>query len=242
MWPRPAPPPLEPKPTLPIPPDDPEDTKLLLALAPTHDGSSLRPRVGTDARLLAAIDPDTGDSALHRAAAAGNYPFMEAVADCFGPNIDKVPRQKRLRWVLWTHRNQAGDTALHAAARAGSVRGVKGVYRLFWGVESHDPDEDGDRENWPPESAAENWEWEGNEGAAMPGLDFVCAKNEAGRDAAAEAREAGHEDVAVLLEGMAERLDPVGKRADEGYLREARRAALDTYWYYEGEMHGREGT
>jgi ankyrin repeat protein len=43
---------------------------------------------------------------------------------------------ERLFWVLMVHQNLAGDTALHAAARAGNPRGVKViVYRLFHGDE-----------------------------------------------------------------------------------------------------------
>jgi hypothetical protein len=108
---------------------------------------------------------------------------------------------------------------------------------LFWGLESHDPDEDDDYESWPPGTGADNWDWEGNEGAGLPGLDFVCMKNKAGRDAATEARAAGHDDIAALLERVVEKLDPSAKRADKGYLREARQAALDTHWYYDDESH-----
>jgi hypothetical protein len=244
MYPRPPPPPLEPKPTLPLPytwhDDAPgeDTTQVLLALAPTHDGSRLKSYADRSSRLLAAIDPATGDSPLHRAATAGNYAFMDAMVSCFGPQIDKVPRKKRLLWVMWTHQNLAGDTALHAAARAGNLKGVKSVYRLFW-CDSHDPDDD---ETCDPESPAESWEWEGNEGAGLPALAFVCTKNRAGRDAAAEARAAGHDDIAAWLERVAEKLDPLGQRADEDYLREARQEALDLHRYYDGETHGKEET
>ncbi|RKU43474.1 hypothetical protein DL546_002365 [Coniochaeta pulveracea] len=233
-YPKPVPP--VPKPTLPLPVDSSrlligDDTQTLLARAKTDDGSHLEPTV-----LLNAIDPTTGDSALHRAAAVGNYAFMEA-ATGFGKNLWSSPRRLGLRWVLLTHQNLAGDTALHTAAKAGNMKGVKSVYRLFWSSSSHDPDEDDDHETWSPEDAAENWVWERDEGDGLVALDFICMKNKAGRDAATEARAAGHDDIATLLDRVAGNLDSSGKRADEGYLREARRTALAQNYYRDDETH-----
>ncbi|RKU43439.1 hypothetical protein DL546_005957 [Coniochaeta pulveracea] len=238
MFPRPPPPPLEPKPTLPLPFTGynvaPDETQRLLALAARDDGTSLKSYAGFYELLLAAIDPVTGDSPLHRAAAAGNHASMVSMVYCFGKQLSHVPRTERLLWVLWTHQNSAGDTALHAAASAGSLKGVKSVYRLFW-RDSHDPDDD---DMCNPDSPAESWEWDGNEGAALPALAFLCTKNRAGRDAAAETRATGHDDIAFWLERVAERLVPAGQKVDEDYLRRARQAALDTHRYFDGGTHG----
>jgi hypothetical protein len=232
MYPRPPPPPLEARPRLPLSftvyDNTPGETERLLALAPTDDGTGLQSYVRGGICLLAAIDPATGDSPLHRAAVAGNYAFMDTMVSCFGPQLGQVPRNRRLLWCLWTHQNLAGDTALHAAARAGSLKGVKGVYRLFH-LDAHDPDDD---EKCHPESPAESWEREWMDCAGLPALAFVCTKNKAGCDAATEARAAGHHDVAAWLDRVVEKLDPTGKGVDEDYLREARQAALNRHRYF----------
>ncbi len=105
-----------------------------LAMATTADRASLvdymdrraylHLRGGPDDLLLTAIDPTTGDSLLHRAAAAGSTDALFAVLQCFGPQLLQRPEQEQALWLLVTHQNLAGDTALHAAARAGSRRGA----------------------------------------------------------------------------------------------------------------------
>ena len=49
----------------------------------------------------------------------------------------------------------------------------------------------------------------------MPGLLFLTTKNAAGREAADEARAAGHAAIAEWLDAVVSRLDPDGKRMDE---------------------------
>ncbi|KAL2413098.1 hypothetical protein ABEF95_014621 [Exophiala dermatitidis] len=105
-----------------------EATRHLLACAAT---TGAEPSYLQGNALLVFIDPATGDSALHRAAAAGNVAFMDAIPISFCRVV--MPSTARLLWALYTHKNHAGDTALHAAARAGSLPGVTGVYRLFHG-------------------------------------------------------------------------------------------------------------
>ena len=191
-----------------------------------------------DALLLAAIDSVTGDSTLHRAAAAGNIDFIRKIPATFGRQLSQRPDQVRLLWVLTTHQNLSGDTALHAAGRAGSLRGAKAVYRLF-----HRDDIDVDNENRGPESSpppAEYWNWaEVTEyyahHAPLPALDFVCTENFAGRDASMEAHLAGHEALAIFLDGLAEGLDLDGMRNDKDYLRRARCVALERHWYHDGD-------
>ena len=252
---RPPPPlpPVQRKPTLPLPLTDFDfqhdvpgmdsfevATQKLLAMAETADKARLRSRMGASGLLMAAIDPATGDSVVHRAAAAGNLNVLHTIPTWFGRNLSQQPEREREFWLLVTHQNRAGDTALHAAARAGNRRGVKGVYRLFHRQDCFNVDSDDD----DPESAqtdppAEYWDWEAMRDDYpydnRPALDFVCTKNRAGRDAAGEARAAGHEDLAVWLDGLVARLDRDGMREDEEYMREARLAALENHRYHEDD-------
>ena len=69
----------------------------------------------------------------------------------------------------------------------------------------------------------------------LPALDFVCARNRAGHDAAGEARAAGYEDLAHWLEGLVARLDRDGMREDKDYMREARLTALENHYYHDDE-------
>ncbi|KAL2448136.1 hypothetical protein ABEF95_014756 [Exophiala dermatitidis] len=106
-----------------------EATRHLLACAAT---TGAEPSYFQGNALLASfIDLATGDSALHRAAAARNVSFINAIPTSFGTVV--MPSTARLLWALYTHQNHAGDTSLHAAARAGSLPGVTGVYRVFHG-------------------------------------------------------------------------------------------------------------
>lgn len=90
MWPRSKAPPIEQKPTLPLPYTgfSRERIQGLLDLAATGDQASLRGEHG----LPAVIDPDTGDSVVHRAAAVGNVSFMRGIMDTFGKQISQNPR------------------------------------------------------------------------------------------------------------------------------------------------------
>jgi hypothetical protein len=268
MFPRPPAPPVERKPTLPLPleiqygvpglPPFEIVTQTLLAMAETTDKAHLMPyleatayaqlRAGPSDLLLTAIDPATGDSVVHRAAAAGNINGLDAIISSFGPNFRKVPGKERELWVLVTHQNLAGDTALHSAARAGSVRGVKGVYRLFHIMDFLDIDDSlhDDESSWPEtaatdcpaEAPVEYFDWstaEDEPDAHLPALDFVFKKNRAGHDAAEEARSAGHEDLAVWLDGLIARIDRDGMREDKDYMQKARQTALENHWYHGDE-------
>jgi hypothetical protein len=265
MFPRPPAPLVERKPTLPLPFEIQHDvpglppfevvTQTVLAMAETADRARLVPylqgaayaqlRGGPSDLLLTAIDPATGDSVIHRAAAAGNIDVLDAILHSFGPNFRNVPEMERQLWVLITHQNLAGDTALHAAARAGSVRGVKGVYRLFHMMNCLDVDDsfyddetsraESADTDYPTEAPVEYFDWstaEDEPDAHLPALDFVCTKNRAGRDAAGEARSAGHKDLAVWLDGLIARLDRDGMSKDEDYMRKARLTALQNHWYH----------
>ena len=157
MFPGPQAPPVERKPMLPLPYElqhrpelEPFEVVIqaLLAMAPTADKASLtgymdaaaysQLRAGPSDLLLTSIDLATGDSILHRAAAAGDIDVLDAIQTSFGPQISQRPGREWLLWLLITHQNLAGDTALHAAAHAANLRGVKSVYRLFHGFDCLD--------------------------------------------------------------------------------------------------------
>lgn len=260
-----VPPPIERIPTLPLPyeatrdiPDLPTfdvETQTLLARAETDDKANFMAYLEWAAYaqlrgnglnlLLSAIDPTTGDSAIHRAVAAGNLNALDAILSGLGRGFGMMPNHTRQFWLLVTHQNLAGDTALHAAARTGSVKATKAVYRLFhrepifdvddrllndpasW-LETAKPEEIGDEvpvEYFDFRTAEDEPEF------YLPPLDFVCKKNQAGRDAAEEARSAGHEDLATWLEGLIARHDRNSMRKDTEYMRKARRVALHTHCY-----------
>jgi hypothetical protein len=236
-------PPLEQKPTLPMDPDDGGPVSLdfegiirdLLAPGTSDQEREIRTRRVDSVDLLTTIDPFTGDSIVHRAAAAGDLAVLDAIPSCFGWQL--TSHTERLLWVLIVHQNKNGDTALHAAARAGNLKGVRGLYRIFHLRSCHpyfDLDDYGEAD-LPPEY----WGWGAEEGldeyANRPALDFVCMKNRAGRDAAGEAREAGHESLAVFLEHLVTKLDCDGMRTDEEYMRDARVKTLEHYNYLEPE-------
>jgi len=194
--------------------------------------------------LFIAMDPVTGDSALHRAAAAGNVDALTVFMDSFPPNPSQQPEQERRIWVLLTYQNRAGDTMLHAAARAGKLESVKGVYHMIFGYEIvNDPELDSPNSDYPP---VEYWDWADTtkydqEFSRAP-LDFVCTKNQAGRDAAGEARVAGHEDVAVWLDEVAAKLDYEHMRDDEEYMKALRRTVLEWKRYFEDEEEKEEAS
>lgn len=229
------------KPTLPFPPSEPfrlhgtlvprpgldlERIPELMTMVPTADVATLQrhhitPGENNSHIVLRAIDPATGDSLLHRAAAAGNVTAMDALRQ-FGRGI----QGEQLSWVFITHENNAGETALHAAARAGNKMGAAAVYRAF-----HRMDLGGDLED--PDDPV-GWVWESQEGGFPnhePPLAFVCTRNKQGRDAAAVAREAGFEDLALWFENLAGRLDINRQRHDEEAMRQIKRRVPNDYWY-----------
>jgi hypothetical protein len=246
------------KPTLPLPltqyrdyPDMEsfeEAVQELLAMAETSDATQMSGQVdaqayehlhaGASDLLLAAIDPATGDSIIHRAAAAGNLKVLHAIYSWFGRNWASQPEKVREFWLIVTHQNLVGNTALHAAARAGNRNGVKGVYRLFHRKDCSNVDSDReDLVSGEPNIPVEYLDWEAVGGYNPLGnrlaLDFVCTKNQAGLDAAGEARAAGHEKLAVWLDGLAARIDRDGMRGDAEYMKEARRMSLARNSYHE---------
>lgn len=160
--------------------------------------------------VLMAIDPSTGDSMLHAAAAANNIPAAQVCRSVF------IPGQaifRRNRYLFNTHRNHAGDTALHIAARVGDVDLVEAIYPHYRSVQYDNTE--------PIET------WHG--GSAYSHLGFIACRNKAGRDALAEARLAGNNEVASSLEEILSKLDPEGRMSDESEANKAWQAMEDVY-------------
>ena len=182
--------------------------------------------------LLTAIDPGTGDSPLH---AAASNPTTAALGAMRLMAIDLLGS---LWHLVLTHRNEAGNTALHVAARAGVLDVVTAVYRVF-----HRDTPPGPGDDWREEGVelpAEEWEYDEGMREAdehVPGLLFLLMKNAEGRDAAGEARAAGHEAVGEWLDAVVARLDPDEKRADEGEM-ERMEAMLKQTYNWETDQRG----
>lgn len=180
--------------------------------------------------LLMAIDPSTGNSALHVATASKNVEGLRAV------NAEFRPLQVRLRrsyHMLVSHKNHAGDTMLHVAARTGDVQLLVYAYRIF----CHDslPDE----KRWGNSQPVELQGTEGLDQFIIPRLAFLIDKNNEGRDAIAEAELAGYPEAVEWLEALVSRMDPSGKRTDA-----VERAKIEDYvrklYRYDEEEAGPE--
>jgi hypothetical protein len=149
--------------------------------------------------LLMAVDPATGNSAMHAAVAADNLDAVRGIRDKFVPWVRQLRRPYHM---LVSHKNGVGDTALHIAARRGNLELVTAMYRLF-------------RRDWLPGEKRFAYRDVGDVDVDyVPPLGFVLDKNSAGRDAVAEARAAGRGDVAQRLETVVARLDPERGRMD----------------------------
>ncbi|EED12691.1 hypothetical protein TSTA_052150 [Talaromyces stipitatus ATCC 10500] len=230
--PRPPPPRLVPKPELPL-----RDESLGSSMS-ENDVQEVLHSAATEFKpisttygpfdLFAAIDPVTGDSVVHRAASVGNTQFLSGLLGCWGRRCGNDKKPLGSFWVLMTHQNLAGDTALHAAARHGSLQGAKAVYRLLHCGFVHD--EEHDEENPPPEE----WEWDFQEDLIFvyKAVIFVCAKNKDGLDAAALAQESGNNALIKWFEDLLRRIDPDGKRNDDSYIKGAWTMVLKHYGYY----------
>jgi hypothetical protein len=166
-----------------------------------------RQNMGRTDVLARMLDPASGDSALHVAAENGNLDALRAISKFFVTVCYSWNMHVRKRQIL-TMKNKAGDTALHCAARNGDLDVVRGVYRLF--CNDWLPGQQRLSKNPPAEYATNTGDID--EHHYGPQLMFLIEKNVVGRDAAAEARMAGHEEVASWFEEVINRVDPDGKR------------------------------
>lgn len=169
--------------------------------------------------LALAIDPETGDSLLHIAAASTCEPLavQEVIAQTTqrscGLDRSVGPRQRALESLLM-HQNYAGDSVLHVAARSGVQRATTYLYRAFWNDESRDcldwttpPLSDSDITT-PEFQRIEDPRDNDIRGKC---LAFLLLPNKEGHTASDAARFAGHADVAIWLENIVLLLDPDGE-------------------------------
>ncbi|KAK3933856.1 hypothetical protein QBC46DRAFT_430757, partial [Diplogelasinospora grovesii] len=107
--------------------------------------------------------------------------------------LGQQPWKLRLLWVFITHQNHAGDPG------AGYfLSGVRAVYRLFSSLGRFQRRRTA-LQNHPPPLPVEEWDWgtEDNDPYSPARGARLCVyirKNKAGRDAATDARMAGHEE------------------------------------------------
>jgi hypothetical protein len=94
------------------------------------------------------------------------------------------------------------------------------AYRVIY----YDSLPDEERFSWPP---AEEWDLGIEDEDRIPPLLFLVARNKAGRDAADEAQDHGHNNIARFLRNLVERIDPINSRSNpaemcrmETFLRE----------------------
>jgi len=167
-------------------------------------------KTGSVGVLLMAVDPSTGDSLLHSAAAGANVAGVRGIQDAF-----RTSRLARSFHMLVAHRNASGDTALHVAVRGGHQDVVTAVYRLFC-------------DDWLPGRRAlkearrlpRRGEFvEDEEEDYVPPLVSLVDVKRAGHDAAAEARAAGHEDLARWLEAVVARRQGISPKGADGEVR-----------------------
>ncbi|KAH7303621.1 hypothetical protein B0I35DRAFT_446335 [Stachybotrys elegans] len=159
------------------------------------------------------IDPDTGDSLLHVAVRLASLEAVNTIMACFrrGKRVFSVWS----RHALLVHQNHDGDTALHIAARSGNQLLLTMLFRYLCSHWSAECPEEVEMDDGPPEK--DIYPEDIDESASAPALLVILTKNRAGRDAAAEARQAGHDDLAQWLEDVMQRYDPdKTRRTDEG--------------------------
>jgi hypothetical protein len=162
---------------------------------------------------LMAIDPATGDSLLHAIVKAGNIRGLGAM---FSQRLCRAMhkfRELRPLHLFIEHRNNAGDNALHSAARSGRIELVRAVVRLFRRSHLHDGRE-----------LPRDFRWvDGGSGRHEPSgglarnILFIDAENNSGQTPGEEALALGHTDISEYLEQFLRRAYPRGRRGEAGY-------------------------
>ncbi|WYZ43527.1 hypothetical protein EsH8_VI_001226 [Colletotrichum jinshuiense] len=167
-------------------------------------------------------DPDTGDTALHAAAAAGNIDAFSAITKSFGRNWFPNAWLRTCVIAVFIQRNKAGDSLFHVAARAGRQDVVTSAWRyLFTHHYNWDrpPFESGSDVYVPlDENLPEFQDDPPYVPDYMVAIILLARKNAAGNTAADEAANAGHDDVAEWLKQVLDRLTLGGKRATESRM------------------------
>ncbi|RDA83610.1 hypothetical protein CP532_2858 [Ophiocordyceps camponoti-leonardi (nom. inval.)] len=155
------------------------------------------------------IDPDTGDSLLQIAIRQGSLDGVEKILSRF--QRSRGPFALWARHALFVHRNKAGNNSLHEAAKRGILHLLIMVYRAIddhwsWTIPSEDFEDAAEKDVYHVDTEDES---------SSARLLMLLATNSQGRTPAAEARAAGNDVLAQLLDDIVERLDPEGARRSE---------------------------
>lgn len=181
--------------------------------------------------FLQAIDTETGDSALHIVAKSAALDAVSKISMTF----DDRNNNRFYRWgrhALFVHQNHAGDTIFHVAARSGKQNLLTMLFRTFENHWSASCPEVNVMDDGPPEDEIfpVDLEYLSHEYQAVaPKLLLLITRNKMGRDAAAEARHAGNEDLARWLDAVVLCLDRGGKRRQEARVAEMTEYVKDSF-------------
>ncbi|KAM5355033.1 hypothetical protein ACJ41O_001679 [Fusarium nematophilum] len=192
---------------------EPEEVQHILDKARTGDPAafSLSPQ-----ESVQAIDPVTGDSALHIATQLESLDGINRLLGRFGPRTRRF-----LVWAwhaLLVHQNHSGDTALHIAARSGNQDLLTMLYRNMSEHWSAEYPEIMVMDDGPPEYYV--YPDDVDDTFSNSHLLLLITKNNMGRDPAAEAQYAGHDDLAQWLDDVVLRLDRRGTRRTKANVAE----------------------
>ncbi|KAF9871762.1 hypothetical protein CkaCkLH20_10696 [Colletotrichum karsti] len=164
--------------------------------------------------MFMAIEPTTGDSLMHTAAAAQRPDAMDALRHFRTHNAAYYDNPF---YALYTHQNHAGDTILHVAARSGKLAVVAAAFQVF----RHEHlilDEEKLRSGQDAEGHM--WDDDNEEAYHMRigGVLFLVRQNSEGRTAADEARALGFGDIVAWLERTVKAYDTKGESSDPSIL------------------------
>jgi hypothetical protein len=176
--------------------------------------------------LVQAIDPTTGDSLLHVAVRAGS---MDGVVSLMA-RFDRAGQRRFYRWArhaFIAHQNHHGDTVFHVASRSGNLKLIIMLYRFIdchWSAPHPDVEDEDAPEN-------EVYPFTASEDSSSPRLMLLITKNRGGRDAAAEARLVGNDEIAEWFDAVADKLDPKGTRRAEEGISDMMAIVKELFWY-----------
>lgn len=168
-------------------------------------------------------DPGTGDTAVHVAAAAGNWEALRSIEKSFGRDWRPNSWFDTCLKSAFYLRNKAGDTLFHVAARAGRLDVIDTAWCIFFYYGQGNPSriESGSVTYVPLEEGSPEFHDDVNPlypPKYMMAIVPLARKNAVGRTAADEAVAAGHEDVAEWLRLVLDRLTLGGRRATESRM------------------------
>ncbi|KAI8309033.1 Rubrofusarin-specific efflux pump aurT [Colletotrichum sp. SAR11_240] len=168
-------------------------------------------------------DPDTGDTAMHVAAAVGNIKAFDATTQSFGREWSRNSWFMTCFRAVFFLRNKAGDTIFHVAAHMGRLDIINAAWQHFWQVIDWDkvPDKPGFEVYAPIDHDLPEFETDVDPLCVpdyMVATVLLARKNAAGHTAADEATIADYTDVADWLNQVLYRVTLGGERATESRM------------------------